>query len=299
MSIIAGKTVLLTGASRGIGVFIARALAKEKATVIGVARSQQGLDQVSAEVKALGGQWLGITSDISNIESLPSLVEQINQLAGPIDILINNAGIEIYRPFQDYSTAELQSVLSTNLLAAMELSRLVLPNMLRQGSGHIVNIASLAAKKGPAYNSIYSASKAGMFMWSDAVRQELAGTGVEISIICPGYVSEQGMSADSGVPIPSSSGSSTPTDVAIAVIRAIEQNQPEVIVNKDAMSVNITKLLLALWQIFPLFGDKIHQWIGVTKLNKTRAENQKPVAFTPSESRTMAIATPDRDSNNS
>ncbi|MBN3907022.1 MAG: SDR family NAD(P)-dependent oxidoreductase [Nostoc sp. NMS1] len=292
MSIISGKTVLLTGASRGIGVFIARALAKEKATVVGVARSQQGLDRVSAEVKALGGHWLGITSDISDINSLPSLVEQINQLVGPIDILINNAGIEIYRPFQDYSSADLQSVLSTNLLAAMELSRLVLPTMLRQGSGHIVNIASLAAKKGPAYNSIYSASKAGMFMWSDAVRQELAGTGVEISVICPGYVSEQGMSADSGVAIPSSSGSSTPTDVAIATIQAIKQNQPEVIVNQDAISEAITKLLLALWEIFPLFGDKVNQWIGVTKLNKIRAENQTPIAFQPSESRTMVIATP-------
>ncbi|MBV8884386.1 MAG: SDR family NAD(P)-dependent oxidoreductase [Chroococcidiopsidaceae cyanobacterium CP_BM_RX_35] len=293
MTIIAGQTVLLTGASRGIGVFIARALAKEKATVVGVSRSQEGLGQVATKVKALGGQWIGIPYDISRVEELPALVEQINQLAGSIDILINNAGIEIYRNFQDYSTTDLQSVLSTNLLAAMELSRLLLPTMLSRGSGHIVNIASLAAKKGPAYNSIYSASKAGLLMWSDAVRQELAGTGVGISVICPGYISQQGMFADTGIPAPSLSGTSKPEDVASTVIRAIKQNEAEVVVNQDPMTVGTTRLLLALCQIFPGFGDKVYQWIGVTKLNQLRAEKQMRVASKPSESRTMVTATPD------
>ncbi len=188
MTIITGQTVLLTGASRGIGVFIARALAKEKATIVGVSRLQKGLDQLAAEVKALGGHWLGIRYDLSKLEELPNLVQQINEFARPIDILINNAGVEIYRKFQDYSASELQSVLTINLLSAMELCRLVLPTMLRQRKGHIVNIASLAGKKGLPYNSVYSASKAGLLMWTDALRQELAGTGVGISAICPGYI---------------------------------------------------------------------------------------------------------------
>src|SRR4028118_785508 len=153
MTTIAGKTVLLTGASRGIGAFIARALAREQATIVCVSRSQEGLDRVCDEVNALGSKGIGIPFDISKVEELPILIEKINQIAGSVDILINNAGIEIYRAFQDYSTAEIQSVLSTNLLAAMELSRLVLPTMLRQESGHIVNIASIAAKKGHPYDS--------------------------------------------------------------------------------------------------------------------------------------------------
>lgn len=293
MSIIAGQTVLLTGASRGIGAFIARALAKENATIVGVARSQEGLDQLSAEVKALGGHWLGIKYDLSNLEDMPNLVEQINKLAGPIDILVNNAGIEIYKNFQDYSASELQSVLTINLLSGMELSRLLLPTMLRQKRGHIINIASLSAKKGNPYNSIYCASKAGLLMWSDSLRQELAGTGVNVSVICPGYVSGQGMFADTGIPAPSLAGTSKPTDVAIAVIHAIKQNQAEVIVNQDLMTANFTKLLLALWQIFPRFGDKFYQWIGVNKLNQKRAENQMQVAFKADENRTMVGATPD------
>ena len=275
MIAIAGKTVLLTGASRGIGAFIACALAREQATIVGVSRSLEGLNKVGAEVQAAGGKWIGLSFDISQVEALPVLVQQINQLAGSIDILINNAGIEIYRAFQDYSTAEFQSILSTNLVAAIELSRLVLPTMLRQRSGHIVNVASLAAKKGLPYDSIYSASKAGLLIWSDSVRQEIVGTGVKISVICPGYVSHQGMLANTHVPAPNSSGTSTPTYVAKAVIRAIKQNKAELIVNQDSVTEGITKLLLALYQIFPQFGDLVYRWLNVPKLNQMRVEKQR------------------------
>jgi short-subunit dehydrogenase len=274
MTSIAGKTVVLTGASRGIGIFIARELAKKQVTVVGVSRSQEGLDKFCAEVNAMGGKGIGIPFDISDVEELPVLLRQIERVAGSVDILINNAGIEIYRAFQDYSLADLQSVLSTNLLAGMELTRLLLPSMLRQGSGHIVNIASLASKKGHPYDSVYSASKAGLLMWADAVRQELAGTGVGISAICPGYVSQQGMLADTGVPAPSLGGTSKPEDVAIAVVRAIEENKAEVIVNGDPITENLTKLLLAIEQFFPQVGDAVNRWLGVTRLNQMRAKNQ-------------------------
>ncbi|GEM_PF-72991 len=278
MTIITERTVLLTGASRGIGTFIARALAKEKATIVGISRSQDKLEQVSAEVRALGGRWIGIPYDISRLEGLPLLVQQITQTAGSIDILINNAGVELYGKFQDYSTNDLQLVLTINLLSAMELCRLVLPTMLRQKRGHIVNVASLAGKKGVPYDSIYSASKAGLLMWGDSLRQELACTGVKVSTICPGYVSQCGMLADTGVPAPILAGTSTPSDVSNAVIRAIKQNQVEVIVNQDVMTVGTTKLLIAMCQLFPLIGDAVYRWIGVPKLNQIRAENQMHAA---------------------
>lgn len=274
MTAIAGKTVLLTGASGGIGVFIARALAKEQATVVCVSRSKEKLDKVSAEVRAAGGKGISVPFDVSEVDQLPVLLQQIDRHAGSIDILINNAGIEIYRAFQDYSLADLKSVLSINLLAAMELTRLILPSMLRQGSGHIVNIASLASKKGSPYDSIYSASKAGLLVLSDALRQELAGTGVEMSAICPGYVSESGMFADTRVPAPRFSGQSKPADVAIAVVRAIKQNKAEVIVNQDPVTENLTKLIFAVEQFFPRFGDAVYRWLGVAELNQRRVKNQ-------------------------
>lgn len=279
MTTIAGKTVVLTGASRGIGRFIAEALAKKQATIIGISRSPAGLDDFCEQVNALGGKAIAIPFDISNLEQLPVLRRQIEQVAPRVDILINNAGIEIYQAFQDYSFTQMQSILTINLLAAMELTRTFLPSMLNQKDAHIVNIASLAGKKGNPYNSVYSASKAGLVMWSDALRQELAGTKVKISTVCPGYVAGQGMIADTGVPIPSLAGASKPEDVAIAVLRAIERNRAEVIVNQDPVTVATTRMLMALWQIFPRFGDTVYQWLGVAKLNQMRAENQRNIAF--------------------
>ncbi|MDJ0674905.1 MAG: SDR family NAD(P)-dependent oxidoreductase [Calothrix sp. MO_167.B42] len=272
MTIIAGKTILLTGASRGIGRFIAHELAQKQATVICISRSQEGLDRICSSINALGGKGMGIPFDISNVEQLPILVEKIENI-GSVDILINNAGIEIYKVFQDYSIKDIQSVLSINLLAAMELTRLLLPNMLNQGSGHIVNIASLAAKKGHPYDSIYSASKAGLLMWSNAVRQELASTGVHISTVCPGYISNYGMLADTGVPAPKLAGISQAEDVAKAVIRAMELNQAEIIVNGNIMMQTLTRLLLATEQFFPRLGDAVNRWLGVTRLNQMRIKS--------------------------
>lgn len=268
MTTITGKTVLLTGASGGIGVFIARALARENATVVSVSRSKEKLDQISGEVEVAGGRGISIPFDISKVEELPVLVQQIHQVAGPIDIVINNAAIEKYRPFQEYSLQDIQSILTTNLVAAMELTRLLLPSMISRNSGHIVNIASGSGKKGAPYNSIYSATKAGLIMWTDSIRQELASTNVGVSVICPGYT-QAGMFVKFGLPAPSLARVSQPMDVAIAVVNAIKQNQGEVMLDGF-----LTRLLFSVIQLSPKVGDDIYRWIGLTKLNQSCAANQ-------------------------
>ncbi|YAF97579.1 MAG: SDR family NAD(P)-dependent oxidoreductase [Nodularia sp. CChRGM 3473] len=283
MAFLKGKTVLLTGASRGLGVYIARNLAKEQATIVGVSRSNLGLDRICEQVKSVGGKWISIPFDMTNVAELSTLVTQINEVAGPVDILINNAGIEIYRNFVDYSLEEMQSVVSTNLIAAMEITRLLLPSMLARCSGHIVNIASVAGKKGVAYNSVYSASKAGLILWTDAIRQELAGTDVNISAICPGYVSKVGMTVNTRVPVPMLAGISTPVQVANAVIKSLKQNQAEIIVNQSPITESLTKLMFAIGQIHPEFVDTIYRLIGVVKLNHMRAENLNNVERLPNQ----------------
>jgi short-subunit dehydrogenase len=272
MTILKGKTVLLTGASRGLGVYVARNLAKEKATVVCVSRSSSRLDKVCDEIRALGCKAIGISCDIQNISALSNLVQQVQETVGLVDVLINNAGIEIYRVFTDYSLEEIQSILLTNLLSAIELTRLFLPSMLERRSGHIVNIASLAGKKGVAYNSIYSASKAGLVMWTDAIRQELLGTGINVSAICPGYICETGMTVNSRVPIPKLAGTSTPNYVANRIIKAIKQNQIEVIINENPALEYFTKQMFLMGQISPNFVDTIYRLFGVIKLNQKRAE---------------------------
>jgi short-subunit dehydrogenase len=109
-------------------------------------------------------------------------------------------------------------------------------------------------------------------MWTDAMRQELATTNVGVSVICPGYTSA-GMFLASGLPTPSLARVSKPTDVAIAVIRAIKQNQAELML--DGV---LTRLLFASTQLFPKFGDAVYRWIGLTKLNQSCAENQMHAA---------------------
>ncbi len=271
MKTIAGKTVVLTGAPGGIGVFIARALAKEQATVVGVSRSHKGLARICAEVETAGGKGISIPFDLSKMEELPSLVQQIHQLAGPVDILINNAAIEKYRPFQNYTLEDIQSILTTNLLAPMELTRLVLPTMLDRNSGHIVNISSGAGKKGAPYNSIYSASKAGLIMWSDAIRQELATTNVGVSVVCPGYT-DAGMFHVLDITPPSAARVAEPTEVADAVLQSIKHNREEVVLDGAA-----SKLLFAISQLSPQFGDAIFRRVGVVEVNQSCAEKQMQV----------------------
>jgi short-subunit dehydrogenase len=271
MTEIAGRIVLLTGASRGLGACIARSLALAGAQVVGVARSPDALEQVGKTIQQEGGRWFPVPWDVSRLEELPRLVQHVSASVGSVDILINNAGIEIYRPFPDYTTADLRMVLTTNLLAAMELTRLLLPEMLHRG-GHIVNMASLAADHAPAFNSVYAASKAGLLKWSDALRQELHATGVRVSVICPGYVTELGMTADSGVPVPSLVGVSSPERVVRAVLDAITQNRVRVLVNQDLLTEIGTTALFMLNHAAPQMVDAFNRWSGLVAANLQRAQ---------------------------
>tara|TARA_B100000315_G_scaffold214013_1_gene212288 strand:+ start:2108 stop:2923 length:816 start_codon:yes stop_codon:yes gene_type:complete len=261
-----GKVALITGNSRGLGPCISLALAKEGVTIVGVARSEEGLKKTQQIIEDNNGSCYSIPADLKAVDQIENLLARVRETAGEVDILINNAGIETYNYFQNNSKEDIHSVLTVNLHAPMELVRLLLPSMMERG-GHIVNIASLAGKKGVAYNSMYSASKAGMIMWTDGLRQELKDTAVDISVICPGFIQDSGMFHDSGFSAPSMLGTLPPQDVADAVVKALKENKSEVIVNKGPM-----KPLLALAQIAPELGDKIVNWFGVPKLSKMRAE---------------------------
>ena len=272
MTTLTNTTVVITGASRGVGALMAQTLARHGAKIVAVARSAEALDQVCDDICRAGGQALAIPFDVSEVERLPVLLQTIEARAGAVDILINNAGIEVYQAFQDYTLTDIQAILSVNLVAAMELTRLLLPGFLDRRRGHVVNITSLAGKKGHPYDSAYSASKAGLLMWGNALRQELVGTGVQISAVCPGYVGDLGLLADSQVPAPNWAGVSTAEAVAAAVVRALQHDQAEVLINQGPLPLFsiFTRLLLATEQLFPTFPDITNRWLGVTRLNQQR-----------------------------
>ena len=262
-----GKVAIVTGASRGIGRVIAQSLAQKGSKIIAIARSMDNLSKTCQLIEDKGGQATPIMADMIQSENFEVLIERATSVYGRLDILVNNAGVEQYQHFKKYSSDYIDNCLKTNLHAPILLSKSILPQLLDQGSGYIINIASLAGKKGVSYNSIYSASKSGLIMWTDAIRQELSQTDVNISVVCPGFIRESGMFHDSGQSAPKLLGSSLPQDVANGVIKCILNNSAEVIVNPGPM-----KPLLALNQISPQLGDWVVKLFDVPEMNRKRIE---------------------------
>lgn len=258
MTQITGKNILLTGASRGLGPVIARALAEKGAYLALAARSDEGLRATKQSLRENAERAMVFPADLEQESGRIALVERVLSEFGAIDILVNNAGIESEGAFLDLSWEAVRQNLELNLAAPIHLTHLVLPGMLERTSGHVVNIASIAARCGSPMAAIYSGSKAGLAEWARALRLELAGTGVHFSTICPGFVTEVGMFARFGVTPPGIIGSCTPLQVAKAVVRAIARNQVDVIVNWPPQRLNF-----ALMELFPSLGDWVILNLGI------------------------------------
>lgn len=173
---IANRHVLVTGASRGIGAALAREFARKGAKVTVVARTPGPLEAMAAEI---GGR--ALAADLLDADQVQSLISRAEELGGPVDVLVNNAGMEITKSILDTARSEVDDVLALNLQVPIHLSRLVLPGMVARHSGHIVNISSMAANGGFAGMSVYSATKAGLSHFTRIVRQDLQGTGVRVT----------------------------------------------------------------------------------------------------------------------
>jgi len=265
MTLLDGKRVLLTGGSRGIGPFIAEALAKRGAKIALTARSQEGLRDVAKSLQGFGVQTLAVPADLAQESERHRLVRAVLDKFGAIDILINNAGIETAGAFLGLPWERLRETVEVNLLAPMELTHLILPHMLERKEGHIVNISSLGGKRGLPFEATYSGTKAGLTEWTRALRLELAETGVYFSTIFPGYVTGAGMFAKFGLTPPWTTGSCTPSQVARAVVHAIEMRQLDVIVNSRPV-----RFLLALSEQFPALGDWLMRRLGVVEFQRRK-----------------------------
>ena len=153
-----------------------------------------------------------------------------------------------------------------NLMAPLALTKLVLPHMLTKKSGHIINISSIAAKSGAPYSSVYSGAKAGLAIWTRALRLELADTGVHLSTIFPGYVTKVGMFARFGMKPPWIVGSCSPNQVVKAVVNAIENDKVEIIVNSRPL-----RFSFMMDALFPGLGDWLMHVSGVVDFQRRKA----------------------------
>ena len=268
-----GTNAIVTGGSRGIGPYIARALAREGTNIALAARDAERLEAVRNEVDSLGVKALSIPTDVNLADDRRNLIEQASNGLGEIDLLVNNAGIEPTSAFVDIDESRIVDTIDTNLTSCLLLMRAVLPAMVERGKGQVVNIASMAGKIPIPYDSIYSATKFALVGASYAVRSELRGTGVGVSVICPGFVVDAGMYADAvdetGVAAPAIAGTSRPEQVANAVVRAAKHDVAEVIVTPLS-----GRPLAVAAAVAPIIGEAMMRLTGVQAAFKHMADQR-------------------------
>ncbi|GGF99111.1 3-ketoacyl-ACP reductase [Pontibacter amylolyticus] len=188
MESLKGKSALITGAGKGIGKAIAIALAKEGVNVGLLARTKAQLEEVAIELKAHGVKAAVAPADVTDINSVNEAVKQIGAELGPIDILINNAGIGKFGKFLELEPAEWENIIRVNLMGAYYVTRAVLPEMIERQTGDIINISSTAGQRGAAVTSAYSASKFALIGLSESLMQEVRKHNIRVSTLTPSTV---------------------------------------------------------------------------------------------------------------
>lgn len=177
---IAGSTVLITGASQGLGRHMAVRFGREGARVVLAARNEDNLRRVADAIVDAGGSCAWFPIDLRTPETLDAMVEQLAARDWPVDILVNNAADVTSKPLLDTSAAEIDSLVRTNITGPLQFARLLLPQMLVRCSGMVINVSSLAGYKANPAQTVYSVSKAGVNGISAALRAELRGTGIHV-----------------------------------------------------------------------------------------------------------------------
>lgn len=244
------KVAVVTGASRGLGAHIARALAEEGVHLVLVARSGEPLAALARELSGTGVRAVPIAADLAQLDLLDGVIDEASLTLGPVDLLINNAALEGIRFFTEESAQQTELMVRVNLLVPMLLTRKVLPSMIARGMGHIVNIGSLAGKASNPFSVSYNSAKAGLISFTHCLRAELRGTGVSASVITPGFIAEEGMFSKQqrahDLHVSPLLGTSSIEDVVRAVLRAVTRDRAEIPVSRGPV-----RLLQALSQISP------------------------------------------------
>jgi NAD(P)-dependent dehydrogenase (short-subunit alcohol dehydrogenase family) len=183
-----GRVALVTGGGRGIGAAVARALAAAGARVVVSARSAGQIDGVAADLAAAGLAARAVPCDVTDPESVARLVGRTEELWGPAEILVNNAGVSSSAPLRSLELEEWNRLLAVNATGTFLCTRAFLPAMIAAGWGRVLNVASIAGRAGAAYVSGYAASKHAVVGFTRSVAAEVAASGVTVNAICPGYV---------------------------------------------------------------------------------------------------------------
>jgi short-subunit dehydrogenase len=183
-----GKTVLISGGSRGLGLLLVREFARAGAQVALCARNGGELERVREELAWMGNQLLTITCDVTDREQVENMIRRVQRELGEVDVLVNNAGTIVAGPFETHSIEEFEQVMRTNFWGAVYTTMAVLPRMRWRRSGRIVNIASIGGKVAVPHLLTYSASKFALVGFSEALHAEMAKYGIWVTTVCPGLM---------------------------------------------------------------------------------------------------------------
>jgi NADP-dependent 3-hydroxy acid dehydrogenase YdfG len=259
------QVVLITGASQGIGKAVAVAFARQGASVILAARSADHLDEVAQQIQNLGSEALSVPTDVTSPEAVNELVNKAMDRFGRIDVLVNNAGIGKVAPVESATFGDdLRQTLQASVFGAINVTQSVLPILRRQASGTIVNMSSVMGRKAFARFGSYAIVMHAVSAFSDALRQELTGTNIRVSVIHPALTATDLLREVDEAQMPPPFRHMTPLsaeDVARAVISAVRRGKRRVVLPRTANA-------LLLGEAFsPRIGNVIasaltHRWFA-------------------------------------
>jgi uncharacterized protein len=258
---LAGRTVLLTGATGGIGHAIARACAARGAQLVLTGRRAEVLEPLATELSARA-----VACDLSRAEEVARLLGEV----GNADVLIANAALPASGLLSSFSVEEVDAALAVNLRAPMVLAHGLAAGMTARGHGHIVFISSISGKTASIGGSVYSATKFGLRGFALGLREDLRGTGVGVSTVFPGFISDAGMFHEAEVKLPGYVATRTPEQVAAGVVRAIEHDRSEVDVAPLAV-----RLGAAVAGLAPELSGRLQRRLGSDDIAAAMAEGQR------------------------
>lgn len=260
LSDLRGATALVTGAGGLVGGHLGEVLAERGANMVLTDLDAAPLEERAGGLRERGVRVETLVCDLMDPEQLGGLIGRAEQAVGPVDVLVNNAYVELTSRFDRLTQEELDVQLGVNFRAPLVLSRSVLPGMLERGRGHIVNVASLTGKLAFAYKAHYTAAKAGLIGFSHALGRELAAEPVGVSVICPALIAEGGVAEkarEEGVEPPRMAGTCSPREVAEAAVGSITRAKVEVVVS-SRRTAGLTALQAAApslaWRILKVSG---------------------------------------------
>jgi len=262
-----GAVVVVTGASSGIGRATASAFAREGATLVLAARREERLRELATEIERRGGEAMVVRTDVTERADLEALRDAVLGAHQRCDVLVNDAGIPGGGRFADVTLDRIESTVRTNLVGLLAATKLFLPTMLRAGSGHVVNVASVAGRVALPGAAVYSATKHAVVAFSEALDAEVSPDGVRVTAVNPGLVRTEGFPA-SDVPDRWTTSTERVADTIVRVVR--KGIAPEISVPRAAGS------LLALHAFAPpLFRAGVR---AATRARNPRGGRRQPVS---------------------